>query len=224
MTDSATAGRRYNGISAAARRDQRRGQFLDAALTVVARDGVAAMSMRALCAESGLHARYFREIFDSVDEVMNAAADEVASDIARDVSEAIAQVPREAPNAVIARTRAAVRAAFDVVNADPRRIALLTSADSVPGLAARREQLIDLLATVMAMQAAEMLDDPPAPEDALLAARLTAMGAVSLLTASAAGRVEASGAAIEETIVAAILGSQGIAETLRQVRSMATDS
>ncbi|WP_019203811.1 hypothetical protein [Tsukamurella sp. 1534] len=217
---TAPDGRRYNGASADARRAERRARFLDAALTVAARDGAAAVSARSLCAESGLHARYFRESFDAAGQALGEAFDEVIAELMRTVGEQIAAVPADAPDPIAARVRAGVRASFAALEDDPRRGVLLTGADGVPELLARREALVDTLAAAMAAQALEILDDPPTPGEALLSARLTAMGAVALGVATRTGRVAASNREVEEIIVASILGNRNLKDTLRLVRGV----
>ncbi|BDD83549.1 TetR family transcriptional regulator [Tsukamurella pulmonis] len=214
-----TEGRRYSGVSADARRAERRGRFLDAALTVVARDGVAAASARSLCAESGLHARYFREAFASPDDVLAEAFDAMAQTLMADVAAAIAAVPVDATDAVERKVRAGVRGSLTAIAADPRWAALLTSADVHPGLRDRREALTDRLAAAMAAQAQEILDDPPAPEDALLSARLIAVGGMHLSIAASAGRIDASPAVVEEIMVASILGNRELSAVLRRLRT-----
>ncbi|KXO97805.1 TetR/AcrR family transcriptional regulator [Tsukamurella pseudospumae] len=216
MTES--DGRRYSGVAAGARREERRVRFLDAALTVVARDGVAAVSARSLCAESGLHARYFREAFDSPDQVLTEAFDLLAEAVMARVAGAIGAVP-DGPDVLERKVRAGVRGSLAAVDDDDRRAALLMSADVHPGLRDRREALIDLLAGAMAAQAAEILDDPPDPADALLSARLIVVGGMHLSIAAAAGRIDATVEVIEEVMVADILSNRELAEVLRRLRA-----
>ncbi|WP_336671588.1 TetR/AcrR family transcriptional regulator [Tsukamurella sp. USMM236] len=217
-----TEGRRYSGASAEARREERRARFLDAALTVVARDGVAAVSARSLCAEAGLHARYFREAFDSPDDVLTAAFDVMAAELMGDVATAIAAVAPEAPDVVERKVRAGVRSSLGAISADPRRSALLVGADVHPGLRARREALIDLLAGAMAAQAEEILDDPPEHEDAQLSARMIAVGGMHLAIAASAGRIDASPTTVEEIMVAGILSNRELSAVLRRLREVSS--
>ncbi len=214
-----TEGRRYSGATAAARREERRARFLDAAFTVVARDGVAAVSARSLCAESGLHARYFREAFDSPDQVLTEAFDAMAEAVMAAVAAAIDAVPDDAGDGVERKVRAGVHGSLVAMDSDPRRSALLMSADVHPGLRDRREALIDLLAGAMAAQAAEILDDPPEPADALLSARIIAVGGMHLAIAARAGRIEASPAVVEDIMVGGILSNSELSAVLRRVRA-----
>ncbi len=213
-----TEGRRYSGASAAARREERRARFRDAALTVVARDGVGAVSARSLCAESGLHARYFREAFDAPDQVLAEAFDALATTIMDAVAAAIAAVPDDAADGVERKVRAGVHGSLVAVDDDPRRAALLMSADVHPGLRDRREALIDRLATAMATHAAAILDDPPAPADARLSARMITVGGMHLAIAARAGRIDASPALVEEIMVAGILSNRELSDVLRRLR------
>lgn len=213
-----TDGRRYSGVSAEARRDERRARFVDAALTVAARDGVGAVSARSLCAESGLHARYFREAFESPDQVLAEAFDAMAATVVADAQAAIAAVPEGGAEGIERKVRAGVRGSLGSMSGDPRRAALLMGADLHPGLRDRREALIDLLAGVMAAQAAELLDDPPDPVDARLSARLIVVGGIDLAIAARAGRIDASPERIEEIMVAGILGNRELTAVLRRLR------
>lgn len=213
-----TDGRRYSGVSAEARRDERRARFVDAALTVAARDGVGAVSARSLCAESGLHARYFRETFDSPDQVLAEAFDAMAASVVADAQAAIAAVPEGGAEGIERKVRAGVRASLASMNVDPRRAVLLMGADLHPGLRARREALIDLLAGAMAAQAAELLDDPPDPLDARLSARLIVVGGIDLAIAARSGRIDAEPQRIEEIMVAGILGNRELTAVLRRLR------
>ncbi|NMD58078.1 MULTISPECIES: TetR/AcrR family transcriptional regulator [Tsukamurella] len=213
-----TEGRRYSGVSAEARRDERRARFVDAALTVAAREGVAAVSARSLCAESGLHARYFRETFDSPDQVLAEAFDAMAATVVADARTAIASVPEGGADGIERKVRAGVHGSLAAMSADPRRAALLMGADLHPGLRDRREALVDLLAGVMAGQAAELLDDPPDPVDARLSARLIVVGGIDLAIAARAGRIDASPERIEQIMVAGILGNRELTAVLRRLR------
>ncbi|CAM3731074.1 hypothetical protein ACXYTP_18810 [Tsukamurella ocularis] len=214
-----TEGRRYSGASAAARRDERRARFLDAALTVVARDGVAAVSARSLCAETGLHARYFREAFDTPDQVLTEAFDAMAAAVLQGAADSIAAVPTGAADAVERKVRAGVHGSLRPLGDDPRRAALLMSADVHPGLWERREALTDLLAAAMVAQAEELLDDPPDPADARLSARLITVGGMHLAIAARAGRVDASPQLVEEIMVAGILSNRDLRGVLGRLRA-----
>lgn len=196
---------RYSGAPATARRDERRSRLLDAALTVVARDGVGAVSARSLCAEAGLHARYFCEVFEAPDQVLTEAFDAIAVAVIGDAAAGIAAVPPGTADAGERKVRACVRGLFAAIDDDPRRAAVLVSADVHPGLSDRRDVLIAQLAGAMAAHAEELLDGPPEPADSQLAAWLIAVGGLHLSVAARAGRIDASPAVVEEITIGGFL-------------------
>ena len=123
-----------------------------------------------------------------------------------------------AADAVERKVRAGVHGSLAAMDDDPRRSALLMSADVHPGLRDRREALTDLLAAAMAAQAAELLDDPPDPVDAHLSARLIAVGGMHLAIAARAGHIDASPLLVEEIMVAGILSNRDLRGVLGRLR------
>lgn len=60
----------WGGTTLAERRKQRRSAFLTAALNMIGEHGTAAVTMRALCRETGIADRYFYENFESRDDLL----------------------------------------------------------------------------------------------------------------------------------------------------------
>ncbi len=100
------------------REDRRAGRktlLLHAAFELFGSGGEAALSVRAVCRESGLHHRYFYENFADTDELMGALYDMVYADLRRLLTAATADLPDDR-----ARLRSGMRAVLDFSAADPR--------------------------------------------------------------------------------------------------------
>src|SRR5258708_27803222 len=74
--------RRYRGVPADERRQQRRRLLLEACLDLVGRDGTPAVTAESVSAAAKLTKRYFYESFADRDAVLVAALDELFRDIA----------------------------------------------------------------------------------------------------------------------------------------------
>lgn len=86
--------RPYRGIDAAERITQRRRRLLDAGLDLLGgADSDAELTVRAVCKEAGLTARYFYESFSDKDEFVAAVYDWVVADIAATMQAALAAAP-----------------------------------------------------------------------------------------------------------------------------------
>jgi len=83
-----TKPRSYRGISMDERRDQRRRQIMQAALTVFALHGFHGATVRLICREAGLTERYLYEAFDNLDELFDAVWEEEAQKLEVSLAEA----------------------------------------------------------------------------------------------------------------------------------------
>ena len=115
--------RPYRGVDASQRMAQRRRKLLEAGLDLLGGAPVPAeLTVRALCARSGLAARYFYESFADKDAFVAALFDQVVSDIATTTQAAMAAaLPTE-------QTHAAMQNIVWVVSEDARLGRLLFSA------------------------------------------------------------------------------------------------
>lgn len=140
----------YGGQSATERRDERRARFLAAGLQVAGTDSWAATTVRAVCAEAGLTARYFYESFDDRESLLLAVFDDAATEVAQRVLAAVAA----APGGELGHARAAIGAAVDVLVEDPRKASVLfTEAPGVVPLARRRADALRAFSALVAEQA-----------------------------------------------------------------------
>ncbi len=118
-TDTATpykVTRIYDGKSAEVRRQERHQLLLATGIRMIARDGYAAVSLNAICAEAGLTKRYFYESFDSVEGLLIAAYHQIASEVEQQVMQGISAA--KTPAAMI---QAGFRAFFEYLQAHPDR-------------------------------------------------------------------------------------------------------
>ena len=91
--------RPYRGVEARERLAQRRRQLLDAGLELMgATDDPPELTVRALCREAGISARYFYESFTDKDQLVAAVFDWVIADIAATTQAAVAAAPRDEQN------------------------------------------------------------------------------------------------------------------------------
>src|SRR5579859_1311701 len=74
---------RWAGVPLADRRDQRREQLITAAFELFGMGGEAAVSVRAVCRVSHLHARYFYDSFGDTDQLLGAVYDRVSGELSR---------------------------------------------------------------------------------------------------------------------------------------------
>jgi AcrR family transcriptional regulator len=85
--------RPYRGVEAAERVTQRRRRLLDAGLHLIGDNPETELTVRAVCRQSGLTARYFYESFADKDEFVSAVFDAAVADIAATTQAAVAASP-----------------------------------------------------------------------------------------------------------------------------------
>lgn len=134
METAAPASRTYRGMTAAARRLQRRQRLLDAGLEVFGTQGYAATSVRAVCAEAELNSRYFYESFSSREDLLYHVYFGIVADIGIRVSEAVSTA-----DTIEGKARAGLEAAWAGLIADRRKARII--ALEVVGVSDRLEQL-----------------------------------------------------------------------------------
>lgn len=84
--DSATS-RPYGGVSAEARREERRERLIEAGVELFGRDGYRSSTIEAVCRESGLAKRYFYESFGTKEDLLSAVYDHLRVDLRGRVAE-----------------------------------------------------------------------------------------------------------------------------------------
>jgi AcrR family transcriptional regulator len=119
----------YGGVSAGARREQRRQRLVDAGLELFGTRGVAAVGIGDICAEAGLIKRYFYENFSSIDHLATAVFEQVTERLVAQVVPAIVAGGGTDP-------RPALTAYVNGALADPR-VARLLAVEGRTGALAR---------------------------------------------------------------------------------------
>ena len=119
-----TSARPYGGVDAAGRLAARRNRLLEAGLDLLGADrpDAAELTVRGICRQAGVAARYFYESFVDKDEFVAAVFDWVIADLAATTQAAIAAAPREE------QTRAGMANIVRAIGGDPRVGRLLFSA------------------------------------------------------------------------------------------------
>ena len=131
MAEVKPAGRTYGGQTAEQRLEDRRTALLDAALELIAEDGVGELRIDGVCRRAGLNKRYFYAAFDGVDALVGALLERLATDA---IDAALAHADHAEPRATtIRRTLAAFIAHL---TDDPRRARVLFGAVAATDAAA----------------------------------------------------------------------------------------
>ena len=181
MDGGVTASRAYRGISADDRRAQRRHLLVETALDCLHDDGLAAISVRSVCARARLTARYFYESFDGLDELLLAAVDSVVDEVAESALAALTAAPAD----LAVQVRAAIDAGYGVVATDARKAsALLVAASGHGPLRERRHKLVTEYADLI-------MDGLPLLNGLGVAERRTARAMALFLMGGAADVIEA---------------------------------
>lgn len=87
--------RTYGGVDAADRRASRRARLLEAGLDLLGADvpQIAELTVRGICRQAGLTARYFYESFADKDEFVSAVFDSVIADLAATTQSIVRSAP-----------------------------------------------------------------------------------------------------------------------------------
>jgi AcrR family transcriptional regulator len=120
-TAATTTPRPYRGIEAADRLAERRARLLEAGLDLLGADDPAELTVRGICRQAGVAARYFYESFADKDEFVAAVFDSVIADLAATTQAVVAATPPEE------QTRAGVANLVRTIGGDPRVGRLLFS-------------------------------------------------------------------------------------------------
>ena len=132
--------RLYRGVSAEARRSERRERLIEAGLELFGTRGYHRTTVRDICATAGLTERYFYESFPGREELIVAVFEKVGGEVAERIMAAVAAAPRKARELA----RAAVGACVLHLTDDPRRarLLLLEAAGASEALDRRRREMI----------------------------------------------------------------------------------
>src|ERR1700742_4608183 len=94
-TAPTSSARPYGGVDAADRLAARRARLLDAGLDLLGGDAAAELTVRGVCRQAGVAARYFYESFVDKDEFVCAVFDSVIAELAFTTQAAVDAAPPE---------------------------------------------------------------------------------------------------------------------------------
>jgi AcrR family transcriptional regulator len=173
--------RDYGGISAGDRRAERRRKLLAAGRRIWGESGIAEVTVRGVCAEAGLTARYFYEQFPNRDALLFAVADDVRDQLLQ----ALVAAGVGDPGTLTDKLRSALKAFLDMVAADPHIHRIATSdLTSVPGLTEHRTRVLDMLTELVIRYAPDVLGpDTPDPAELRRSALFMVGGANQIIEA-----------------------------------------
>lgn len=144
--------RPYRGVSADERRADRRARLIEAGYDVLASEGTARTTMKAVRIRSGLTERYFYESFRDRDELLTALVDTIGLEIRAAMLQAVADAPDDA----YSLTRAAVDAAIDVLARDPRKARVYREATRSGQIKMTKTAYVEALAEAFAERLREL--------------------------------------------------------------------
>ncbi|MGH3561430.1 MAG: TetR/AcrR family transcriptional regulator, partial [Mycobacterium sp.] len=158
MAATKTSGiRPYAGVDAADRRASRRARLLEAGLDLLGADlpQIAELTVRGICRQAGLTARYFYESFADKDEFVSAVFDAVITDLALSTQALVNSAPAEE------QTRVGIANIVRTIAGDARIGRLLFSAHlSNPVVVRKRVESSALLAVLSGQHAGAVLHLP----------------------------------------------------------------
>jgi AcrR family transcriptional regulator len=202
------ATRGYRGISAEQRRAHRRAALLEAAMDLIAEAGPTAVTKHAVCARARLNDRYFYEHFTDRDALLEALAQEQT---ALGVQVVVTAVLAADTSSLAHVVHAAADSALAVLEADPRRTALLLASHDSEVVSRARQQTQHAIASAMAAVTRELLgEDAPAPLDLDMIAYTVVSGTLELVTAWLRGDFTTSREHLTDLIAATLLASTTI--------------
>ncbi|MFE6921365.1 TetR/AcrR family transcriptional regulator [Nocardia sp. NPDC057663] len=153
--------RSYRGISAANRRDERRDKLLAAGRQSWGEAGLTEVTVRRVCAASGLTPRYFYEHFATRDALILAVAEQVHEELFT----AMVEASQAEPGGLKRKLLRALTTYLDTIADDPSVHRILTSdAHSVAGLEELRARAVGIVTDLVVQYSAEFLDAPANPE------------------------------------------------------------
>ncbi|BBX32213.1 TetR family transcriptional regulator [Mycolicibacterium mageritense DSM 44476 = CIP 104973] len=198
--------RPYRGVEAAARLAQRRSQLLAAGLELLGGESTEAgdLTVRAVCKESGLAARYFYESFTDKDQFVASVYDWVITDLAASTQAAVNAAP------LLEQTRAAMTTIVRTIAGDPRVGRLLFSTElSNEMLARKRVESSALFAMLLSRHAGDALNLEQ--NDRLTATAHFAVGGVAqTISAWLAGEVDFTPDQLAEQLRSLLDGLAGL--------------
>jgi AcrR family transcriptional regulator len=180
-----TSARPYGGVDAADRLATRRAKLLAAGLDLLGadRDDAAELTVRGICRQAGVAARYFYESFAEKDEFVGAVFDWVIADLAATTQAAVAAAPPEE------QTRAGMANIVRTIGGDARVGRLLFSAQLANAVLVRKRVESGALFAMLSGRHVEDALQVPANDRIKAAAHFVVGGVGQTISAWLAGAV-----------------------------------
>jgi AcrR family transcriptional regulator len=180
-----TSARPYGGVDAADRLATRRAKLLAAGLDLLGadRDDAAELTVRGICRQAGVAARYFYESFADKDEFVGAVFDWVIADLAATTEAAVAATPPEE------QTRAGMANIVRTIGGDARVGRLLFSAQLANAVLVRKRVESGALFAMLSGRHVEDALQVPANDRIKAAAHFVVGGVGQTISAWLAGAV-----------------------------------
>jgi AcrR family transcriptional regulator len=206
-TRPSVAGRRYAGASAEERRERRRSALIEAGLDLLGTQGLAATTVRGVCARAALTERYFYESFADRDGLLLAIFDDVAAGGMNAIISAVSGT-REPHDAALA----AFGTFVGYLTEDPRRgRVLLLEAHASEALQRRRHEALRAFAMLAVEHGRRRLGpDAPSETDALLTALALVGGLAELLICWLNGDLEVPRERLVSHCAALLVAAAGV--------------
>ena len=132
MASATTSARPYRGVDAADRLASRRASLLEAGLDLLGDDESVELTVRVICRQARMTARYFYESFTDKDQFVAAVFDRVIAELATTTQAAVAAAPPDG------QTRAGMANIVRTIGGDPRVGRLLFSAQPANAVLVRK--------------------------------------------------------------------------------------
>jgi AcrR family transcriptional regulator len=180
-----TSARPYGGVGAADRLATRRTKLLAAGLDLLGadQDDAAELTVRGICRQAGVAARYFYESFADKDEFVGAVFDWVIADLAATTQAAVAAAPPQE------RTRAGMANIVRTIGGDARVGRLLFSAQLANAVLVRKRVESGALFAMLSGRHVEDALRVPANDRIKAAAHFVVGGVGQTISAWLAGAV-----------------------------------
>jgi AcrR family transcriptional regulator len=182
-TAPTTSARPYGGVGPAERLAGRRANLLEAGLDLLGGDDAAELTVRGVCRQAGLAARYFYESFTDKDEFVAAVFDWVIAALAATTQAAVAAAPPKE------QTRALTAQIVATVGGDPRIGRLLFSTQPANAVLIRKRLESSALFALLSGRHVENALRIPENERIKAAAHFVVGGVAQTISAWLAGDV-----------------------------------
>lgn len=203
----------HRGLTADRRRELRRQQLIEAALDTIAEDGVRNLRVRGVSGRARLNDRYFYESFRDCQELLLAAFDDQFASAVDGIMNTLADAPLE----LEPRARTILEFAFAFLDEDPRRSRLLIEMQTTEALVARRQQVIGVLARIVAEQIRELIGDRAGSDGTVTLTALTvSTGLLELAAQWYRRQIDVSQAELIDFATALVLTATDIAGALER--------